>query len=385
MLADVRAAPGPIRLSPGEYRVDAGVVVIDVPGVTIHGAGVGSTAIAIQTSGDGIRFGLDGANFDDCGGIEDLSITGGPSRTTGRTIVISGCNGGRMVGVKVDRAAGHGLVFTCAAEHTVLSRCNGNWTVRDVDIWHTGATAGIWIEGDSDRRFERVDIRGDRSTGSRGVLILNTGGDWWGKLAILFEEIGVSFEPPSGRSISFVNFVDAHADSGMDSGWRFASTGGVTRGIDCSLCWAGGNGMPLVNHPQMPPGYGSAAIGFKIRNVDGLTLTSANVWDNGGVGLEVGPGASNVQIIGGWAAANSAAAPGMSPGVLINSAGGVYVGGGFRSGNPVLAPSWHSCGIEISAAADNVTVTGVDLRGNVLTGLCSQAGAGASVIIRDIR
>lgn len=366
-----RLAPGIITLPAGSCTVDAGIMTHDVPGIRLVGQGVGITKLLLRTDGDGIRFGKDGANFNDCGGAQDLTIGSLPSRASGNAIHISGCNGGSLHDLKIDRA-GDGLVFSCLPEHTINSSCDGSWMVRSLVIEHTGPTAGIRVDADSDRFFTDISIRGDRSVGSRGILITRSGGDWYRSITTLFEEIGISLEPPAGGTIQFVHFDNVYGDSSLENGWRFGLTGGSIRGIDCQSCWSGGVGLPIPLHPEMAAGSGAASIGFKVRNCDGCVFSSSRVWDTGGIGMDVGPAAKNIQVIGGWFSNNGTSAPGTLAGLKLEGVGAQVQG--VRSGDVVYPGAGvQGCGVELVAGADQVTVTGGDFRGNALGigGVCN--------------
>lgn len=374
-LSAAKVVPGVVYLTRGTYDVPANSLVVDVPGITLAGDGVDSTFLRINGDGDGILFGSTppAASIVGCGGIDGMTISG-INRTSGRTIAVTRCRDGRLSNLKIT-SPGHGIVFYCPTE--APAPCS-RWWISQIWIRNTGASAGIIIQGGNDRSFTDIHIRGDRSVGSRGVLFKQSrGADDFKFADVILQEVGWAFVPDAGASIEFSHFWSSYGDSSSTYGWNFAGAGEI-RGIVCTDCWAGGNG---ISTPEFTGGAGVAARGFRIMNGRGFVFNSAQAWDNGGIGIEIGPAIQNIQLNGGWASANGISSIGTLPGVSF--AGDGLVMTNFGSGTFIYGAPVQSCGIDILASAGAFIIKNNDLRGNLSAGICNAAGTSSTKIVAD--
>lgn len=350
-----RQAPGVVYLTRGTYTIPSGTV-IDSPGITIRGDGPGATSLLLSGDGDGIIFSISAPNVDYCGGLESLRIDSVPGRSSGRNILITRCRDGHINNVWID-GPGHGLVFYCPDDST---KC-GRWKINELSVRNIGPHAAIIIDGGNDQFFDQIHIRGVQSQGSRGVLIKGSKGALvFQTLEVILQEVGIAIVPDSGRSVEFIHFDKAYGDTNLVYGWNFAGQGEI-KGVTCDKCWGSANGKSTAT----TTGAGLNSRGVRIVNGDMIAFTDVQVFNNDGLGMEISGTSKNIQLNGGWISANGILVPGTQPGLYINNGSGGVQLTGTRIGNAVHSPVIQSCGVEIESGVSNVTMTGLDLRGNI--------------------
>ncbi|MFD0717599.1 glycosyl hydrolase family 28-related protein [Paenibacillus sp. GCM10027626] len=350
----------------GKFLISS-TLVINKPGVSLRGSSPGASVIQTNAaSGDIITIGASPAFV--YAEVRDLQITAVVARTSGYAIAVNGCEDYNLENLILFRssslATGHGLHF---------SEMSGLGYIRAIDIEIVGAFRGIVIDGGNDRYFNQLWLRGNLTAGSTGILLSNTGGDWFTDVEVVQFECGVNLSPATGSAVGWVKFHNVLADTNTLHGWLFDGAGS-TWGIAMDSCWAGTTGVANIN-----------ARGMLITNVDGLMAAGMRIVNSGGHGIEIGTNPKSLNFKGGFIAGSSYAAAGNAHGIAtaLNYTGGLLVDG-MKIGQTAGEMNTQGYGVFINGGNDNYTLIGNDVTGNVTGGINDRAN-GVNKIIRANR
>jgi hypothetical protein len=355
------AGGGVVRFPCDTVSLSSGLVV-DQRGVTLEGCGPQGTVLSAGfATGDIIKLGNVTTPFSPCGGVRDLSIQSSVTRTSGYAIAVAGCEQGVIENLRIQTQGGHGLRFSDSSDTLAAI-----FFVRALDVEIQGAFTAIQIDGSNERHFNNLWLRGTLATGSRGIVITATGGDWFGDVESVLFETGVSLAPPSGKFLGWANFQNVLADSNTLYGFHFSGAGTIS-GISCVRCWSSSNGINTVN-----------GRGFRIETGSGLSFTDSRVINNGGHGFETTSGTADIAISGGLFTGNcvaSGCSTGLAHGIVLTGTNGSRISG-VRSGQAVGMGNKQGYGIFINTGCSNYIITGNDLRTNVTGGIANVPGTG---------
>lgn len=326
---------------------------INVKGVLIKGAGVGATKIITNaTTGDVFWFGNPGVPFNECGGIEDLTIQSNVTRTNGYAIRIDGCEQGIINNIKLATTGGNGIDFGRTGGLATI------WFVENSDIEINGSFIGIRTVHGIERHFNNLWLRGTSAVGSRGVQILGDGADWWTDVDVVAFEIGILVDSAS-NDISWLHMENVLSDTNTLYGFQFTGAN-IINGTDLLSCWSSSNGPSTLN-----------GRGFLINTANGLLIQSSRVLNNGGPGIELNSGVSNVEISGGFMSGNSIGSVGATHGILMTGTSNVRIHG-VRSGQTGIVATGNSQGFGIAVSGTgntNYAIYGNDVSNNISGGI----------------
>jgi hypothetical protein len=145
---------------------------------------------------------------------------------------------------------------------------------------------------------------------------------------------------------------------------------------------AGGVGIELNSATSvvMSNSWAASAMthGIVANGVDGLTIDSSRIYNNGGIGVVVGSGALNVNITNSRFAGNSRVTPGSSQAILLNSGANKVMIQNNRIGQQDTFSNTQAYAITVwSGYGDTLQINNNNFRGNVSGGLQNLATVGA--------
>ena len=343
-------------------------LTMDDPGVLLQGKGIDATVLkTTAATGNLFTIGDTGSTYNASGGIRDLSIYTTVARTAHFVIYIDGCEQGIINNVKIGEHGGYdmgGGIYFGATLSTL-------WTVSDSVLEIPGPFYAIYLVGGNDQFLDNLWIRGDSTndTGAVGIYLLNNGGAWFKDIDIVSFYYGIQIQPGDGNTVSWINMSNVLCDSCVKYGFLIdcGHAGGVTKGLSFISCWAGTNGAALA-----------AARGIYINetagSVDGIYFVNPRVVDNGGHGIEVTSGPTNVSITGGMVTGNSQQSSGTYNGIYMNTADH-WVINGVSSGDIGGAGATQKYGIEIVSGCTNFICVNNKCYGNGTNGILDSSGA----------
>jgi len=357
------AGGGLVHFPCGTTTVSSGLIVY-AAGITLEGCGPGGTVLqASFATGNIISLGNTTTAYSPCGGVRDMTINSSVTRTGGYAIAVAGCEQGVLENLRIQTAGGHGLHFSDGTGQLAAI-----FTVRSVDIEIQGAFTAIQIDGSNDRYLSQLWLRGNLAAGSRGIVVTESGGDWFKDIEAVQFEIGVSLAPPAAKFVGWINFDNVLADTNTLYGFQYTGSGTLS-GISCMRCWSATNGISTVN-----------GRGFRIERGTGLTFTDPRVINNGGHGFEATSTPGDISISGGIFTGNCVASgctSGLAHGIVMDGTHGFRISG-VRSGQTVGQGNKQGYGIFLNTGCDNYIVTGNDTRTNVTGGIRDVPGPAAS-------
>jgi hypothetical protein len=359
---------GEIMVPAGTYLV-SGSLAITAPGVTLVGEGPGASVLLTnQATGDVVAFGNVATPFNQCGGMRGLGIRSSVTRTAGSALTVDGCADGQFQNLLFQTTGGDGI-HLCPA-----SGMNGLCSVlffNDTVINLSGAFSGLLVQGGNDRYFRAVHMGTFTPwiTGSRGINIQASGGDWYTDVTANQFEYGVLINPGPGQGVTWLHMINVLTDQ-SHQGFRITgSPGAWVFGLTIQAPWATGATNP----------NSATNRGIFINFGSNIVIENPRVLNSGGHGIEIAGGTS-VKVAGGFVANNSSASPGNYDAINVNSGAsnfqiiGVSAGCGGLCGNP---PS-QRYGVSIGAGSDNFLVQGNDFTGNGTGDVQVSAGASAT-------
>lgn len=356
----------------GVVRFPCGATTISQPlqvttaGITLEGCGIGGTVLSTTAqTGNIIELGNTATPFSPCGGVRDMTIHSN-GRTGGYAIAVAGCQEGILDNLHIETNGGNGIRFSDSSDSLAAI-----FFVRAVTIWIAGAYTAIQVDGSSERHFTNLWLHGDQTAGSKGIVMAATGGDWYRDVESVLFEIGISVVPAASKLVGWVNFDNVLADQNTLHGFYFAGAG-TTAGVSCVRCWSSSNGLTNVN-----------ARGMYISKGDGLTFTDSRIINNGGHGVEVTSGASNLSFAGGLLSGNCVAggcSSGQAHGIVLTGTSGFRIHG-VRAGQSVGTGNKQGYGIYVNSGCTNYIVTNNDTRLNVTGGILNVPGISATRIV----
>lgn len=359
---------GLVHFPCGTTTLSAGLVV-DAAGVTLEGCGPKGTVLqATFATGNIISLGNSTAAFSPCGGVRDLMIASTVTRSGGYAIAVNGCEQGILENLRIQTTGGNGIRFSDGMGHLASI-----FSVRAVDIEIQGAFTAIQIDGANDRYFTDLWLRGNAAAGSQGIVITESGGDWFKDVEAVVFEVGVSIAPPAGKWVAWMNFNNVLADSNTLYGFNFTGKGAIS-GVSCERCWSSSNGTTTLN-----------GVGFQVDVGSGLSFVDSRVINNGGHGFSAGPGASDIAISGGIFTGNCVAAncpTGFAHGIVLTGTNGFRIQG-VRSGQSMGAANKQGYGIFLNTGCNNYIVMGNDTRLNVTGGILNVPGLAANRLVNN--
>jgi hypothetical protein len=362
------AGGGLVHFPCGTTTLSQGLVV-DAAGITLEGCGPKGTVLTASfATGNIIALGNSTTAFSPCGGVRDLMINSSVSRTSGYAIAVNGCEQGILENLRIATQGGHGIRFSNGSNGLASI-----FSVRAVDIEIQGAFTAIQIDGANDRFFKDLWLRGSSTAGSRGIVITESGGDWFGDVESVQFEIGVEIAPSSGHIVAWSNFQNVLADTNTLYGFSFSGTGSIL-GLSCMRCWAATNGINTVN-----------GRGMRIARGSGLTFTDSRVINNGGHGVEVTSTPTDIAFSGGIFTGNCVASGctnGLAHGIVFDGTSGFRIEG-TRAGQAAGQGNKQGYGIFLNTGCNNYIVTGNDTRINLLGGINNVPGVGATRIVTN--
>lgn len=363
------AGGGLVRFPCGDVNL-VNPLVVNQKGVTLEGCGPGGTILkAGFSTGDIIKLGNVASPFSPCGGVRDLSINSSVTRTSGYAISVAGCEQGIIENLRIQTQGGNGLRF--GDNNNSLASI---FFVRGIDIEINGSFNAIQIDGSNDRYFNNMWIRGNDVSGSHGIKISESGGDWFSDIELVRFQVGISVDPPSGKFVGWLNFKNVLADNNTLYGFEYKGKGGIS-GISCVRCWSSSNGSNTVS-----------GRGFRILNGNGLSFTDSRAINNGGHGFQVDSKPQDLAISGGLFTGNCVASlcsNGLAHGIVLSGTKGFRISG-VRSGKFAgTNVNRQGYGIFINTGCDNYIVTGNDTRLNITGGISNIPGTSASRIVNS--
>ena len=323
---------------------------IDVAHIYIKGSGSGSSVLlANSATGNIIEIGASPAFVGS--GIENIQIACTEDRISGYAITINGCEKYFIKNVLLfrynDKQTGDGIYFGDTSGIGFINQC---------DMEFKGNFNGIVISGSNDRYFTDLWLRGDNiSSGSTGVAIRKSGGDWFNNVEIVQFTEGLLIAPTLPDRVSWINLQNVLTDNNSLRGVRIDGTGEV-EGINFANCWSSTNGPNNIN-----------ARGVYIAKGKGIMFSNFRCINNGGHGIEISNTPQNIQINGGLFNGNSQAKAGVAHGIITNCKGFLLTG--VRSGTFDDSVSKQGYGLYIQANCDYYIVSNNDFRNNVTGGV----------------
>ena len=337
---------------------------IDVSHIYIKGSGSGSSVLlANSATGNIIEIGASPAFVGS--GIENIQIACTEDRISGYAITINGCEKYFIKNVLLfrynDKQTGDGIYFGDTSGIGFINQC---------DMEFKGNFNGIVISGSNDRYFTDLWLRGDNiSSGSTGVAITKSGGDWFNNVEIVQFTEGLLIAPTFPDRVSWINLQNVLTDSNRLRGVRIDGTGEV-EGINFANCWSSTNGYNNIN-----------ARGVYIAKGKGIMFSNFRCINNGGHGIEISNTAQNIQINGGLFNGNSQANAGVASGIITNCKGFLLTG--VRSGVFDDTVSKQQYGLYIQADCDYYIVSNNDFRNNVTGGVMNETTPDNSKLINN--
>lgn len=372
------AGKGITYLPPGTYLVNSTLNLSANAGAWLMGAGPQNTIIKLgSTTADGIKMSdavtgtIPGTKVTDLSIVPNVPRTGGAAIIWGigeRFLVQNVQIGVQGAGI----ATGNGIV--CVATSGQVA---ANFWIDHCDIEISGAFVGIKGINAGDYHITTSWIRGPVANG--GAVAGSVGIDV-GAAAIHAVDVessqfekGIYVHPSDNQTSAWSSFQNVRCDQISLYGWRFAATGtGKIWGFVLIGCWAGSNLTTSLT-----------GTGIRIENGDGYLLHDFRAINNGGHGVDVYAGATNIEINGGIVAGNSVAQVGYAQGIAFEPNVVGFRVSNIRSGQAVGQPSNQGWGIYISSGCNNYVVTSNDTRLNQFGGIQNVPGTSATRVLAN--
>lgn len=356
------AGGGDVRLPAGTCLVSA--LTMTKVGIRIVGEGPGASILKTNSASvDVLSFGNTTTAYSPCGGVANLTLASSVTRTAGAAITVDGCEQGEVTNVRIATTRGDGVHLSPAGHLATL------WFFNHVDIEISGAFTGVKIQGGNDRYFTDMWVRGDgTTTGSRGVLVTSSGGDWFTNVELVQFEYGFTTAPGAGQTVNWLHLMNVLADTNITHGFHFAASGGSVSGIVCTACWASTNGSSTVNGRGIYIGSGSS-----------YQFTGLRAINNGGHGVELA-GGSDILVSDSLVAGNSNASNGTAHGIIATNVSGLKLIGN-RIGPAATTSNNQGYGIFLNTGTDGIVVQGNDCTGNVTGGINNAVGVSSTRLV----
>lgn len=214
--AAAAAGGGVVQFPCGATTTLNSTLVISSPAIVLAGCGPSSVLSATFATGNIIQIGNTASPYLYCGDVKDLRIVSTVTRTSGYAIAIAGCQSGSTSNIEIATNGGNGIRFGDGSSLAAL------YHLSQAHIFLTGAFTGLQIDGSNDRYIQRLWIQGNDDSASRGIVITETGGDWFNDVEVVKVGIGVSVVPSAGKTVAWANFNNVLADTNRSHGFLLA-------------------------------------------------------------------------------------------------------------------------------------------------------------------
>lgn len=363
------ASGGIVYFPPGTYRVTS--LTVSVAGVSLVGAGPFASIIrTTSTTANVLTLGNAGTPVIPGSSVMNLTFDTAVTRTAGYFISISGQESYVLSNLYLGAVSnnnpgnfdsGGGISFGTANPALAY--------VSDVTIETRGPFNGMLINSSNgDKFFQGLHLRGPvynggTVAGSIGISCTSSGGDFFSDVDVVQYERGVYLN----GAVNWSKFHNVLCDTNSLTGFDLAGT--TPTGIVFDHCWAGTNGITVVN-----------ARGWQLTSGTGIMLHGCRCINNGGHGIEIDTGVTDTEIIGGIITGNGQQASNTYDGIATQAnTTGMRIQG-VRSGQTVGQANQQRYGINISNTSDNFIVTGCDTRTNNTGGFNNPSGTSATKV-----
>lgn len=366
------AGAGIVYLPAGQYKVSS-ALSLSASGASLLGAGVGATRLVTNSAtSDVIRMGLSGSYRVPGSRVGDLSIGASVTRTAGAAIRVYPGEQFTIDNIRIGPMGGDGIVA-----NAVGGVSPAIIYASRIDAEITGAFSAVLVDGGGEFHLSHSWLRGPvfwdgTVTGSVGINVLE-GGVFVNDVEAVQFERGIYLHPAAGKLVAWSTFRNVLADQNALHGFHLAGSGNIW-GISLIDCWAGTNAVAS-------PHTSINGTGFKLEKGDGIIVSNVRSINNGGHGIDVLSGVTNLSILGGFVTGNSVASYGNAQGIAIEANVQRFRIQGVRTGSAAGQPVQQGWGIFIVAGSDNYIVTGNDTAGNVTGGINNVPGTSATRIV----
>lgn len=275
-------------------------------------------------------------------GVKDLSITGNPARTGGRSLATTANQGGPnlisniylsnyFVGIEinsnrlyVDRVT---AINACSPSSQIISIKGGG----DIFIDTISADSGIQP--------------------AYGIVATAGAGVWISNCDLIHCLNGVALTPSGTTQMGNFWFTNVTADSCGNNAWTLQTAGTATIfAVEFKGCW----GASSVNTGFLINGAGGA--------VDGLFFSDHNATNNGLDGLAFVGNVKNITMVGGIVTGNSQTTPGAANGINIGAnISGVNIGFMRVGPSQVFADTQGNQILVNAGSGSNINIANCDL------------------------
>jgi hypothetical protein len=373
--AAIRAAIAAASVKGGEIMVPAGTYLVSgtlavtSPGVTLVGEGPGASVLRTnQTTGDVVTFGNVANRFSPCGGMRGLAVQSSVARTAGAALTVDGCQMGQFQNLLLQTNGGDGIHLCPSSSSSSL--CSVLF-FSDMQINIAGAFTGILVQGGNDRYFRAVHIGITTPwiTGSRGINLQMSGGDWFTDVSANQFQYGVLINPGPNQGVAWLHMINVLADQSAQGFRITAAPGALIFGLTIQAPWATGSTSPNSTNNR----------GIYISAGQGIVIENPRVVNSGGHGIEIAGGTS-IKIVGGFIVNSSYASPGNYDAINVNSGASNFQIIGVSAGCAGLCgfPASTRYGLSIGAGSDNFLVQGNDFTNNFAGDVLVTPGASAT-------
>jgi hypothetical protein len=370
---------GVLMFPRGTYSISAAISA-SAP-ITLRGEGPAESVIRqTNAAAGGVNFNF--ASLVQGGGVEDISIEAGDgwvtagdqgSGSSGIGIALTNSNGKFYAknfgvhnfdtGVRV-----RGCFYSFWSEFEILYATTDG-ILLDTSDGTSGGTigAGNWFNHAKVSNFGFTST----NTGSTGVRMLASGGDFFNSIDATTFNKGWVVAPTTGKQALYGFFTDCLGDSCLSHNWEFDGTSGSVWSMSLEGCWGafstGGHGLRVLG-----------------ANVDSIRWNGGRLRENGlhGASLE---GGVNVSVVSVEIASNSKSSAGVSHGVSVAADVSQWLISDCRIGNFASILNTQQNGIDIAAgASQNFTISDNDLRGNLAAPLSLGTSSSAYYIVGNL-